>query len=81
MLSLNFLQWPATIVTIAAAWLVASDNDRRRHFGFWLFMLSNILWIGWAWFAHAPGVIAMQLGLAVMNIRGASKTGPDNPTA
>jgi hypothetical protein len=73
---LNQLQWPAMAVTIAAAWLVASSQPPRRNTGFWAFMLSNVLWIAWGWHAGAPALIALQIGLAAMNIRGAIKTEP-----
>jgi len=43
------LQWPAMITTIAAAWLVGSSSIRRRRAGFWLFLCSNVLWVGWGW--------------------------------
>jgi hypothetical protein len=71
---INLLQWPAMVVTIAAAWLVASESARRRNSGFWVFLLSNVLWTIWAVYAAAPALIALQLGLATMNIRGAVKT-------
>ena len=71
---MSWLQWPAMMVTIAAAWLVASGSKRRRNFGFWLFLASNLLWITWGWIASAPAVIVLQIGLAAMNIRGAVKT-------
>ena len=65
-------------VTIAAAWLVASTNTRRRNAGFWAFLLSNGLWIAWGMHVDAPALIAMQVVLAMMNIRGALKTEPDH---
>lgn len=71
---LDLLQWPAMVATIAAAWLVASNQPSRRNSGFWLFMLSNVLWIAWGVHAGAPALVALQLGLAAMNIRGAIKT-------
>ena len=40
---LNGLQWPAMIVTLTAAWLVASRSSRKRTVGFWCFIASNIL--------------------------------------
>ena len=61
-------------VTLAAAWLVASSRRGRRAAGFWIFLLSNGLWITWALYADAPALIALQVGLAAMNIRGALKT-------
>lgn len=71
----NLLQWPAMAATIIAAWLVASKSPHRRNIGFWIFLASNALWIAWALHGDAPALIAMQVGLATMNIRGAMKTG------
>jgi hypothetical protein len=39
-----------------------------------LFLLSNALWIAWGLYSVAPALIALQFGLAAMNIRGAIKT-------
>jgi len=72
--SINLLQWPAMAVTLAAAWLIASSSAARRNSGFWVFLLSNGLWIVWAAHAGAPALIALQVGLASLNIRGAIKT-------
>jgi hypothetical protein len=71
---LDLLQWPAMVVTIAAAWLVASEHAQRRNAGFWAFLTSNALWIVWGWHAHAFALVALQVALAAMNIRGARKT-------
>jgi hypothetical protein len=72
--ALDLVQWPAMAVTIAASWLIASTQPRRRNAGFWLFMLSNALWVAWGLHSNAPALIALQIGLAAMNIRGAMKT-------
>ena len=61
-------------VTIAAAWLVASSKPRRRNVGFWMFLLSNALWVAWGLHVDAIALIVMQVCLAAMNIRGALKT-------
>jgi hypothetical protein len=74
---LDLLQWPAMIVTVAAAWLVASQVKRRREVGFWIFLLSNVLWIVWGWHDRAYALIALQLALAALNIRGAYKNEPN----
>lgn len=71
---INLIQWPAMAVTITASWLVASPDEARRNAGFWVFMLSNVLWIVWGLHASALALIALQGGLAFMNIRGAMKT-------
>ena len=68
------LQWPAMAVTVAAGWLVASSLATHRNVGFWLFLLSNVLWVLWGWHSNAPALIVLQFALAAMNIRGAMKT-------
>jgi len=73
---INLLQWPAMVVTVMAAWLVASQRKLKRNWGFWLFLLSNVLWIAWGLYDHAYALIMLQLGLALMNIRGAVKNQP-----
>ena len=74
---LDLLQWPAMLVTVIAAWLVASQAKRRREVGFWVFLLSNVLWIVWGWHDQAYALIALQLALAALNIRGAHKNEPN----
>lgn len=58
------------MVTVVAAWFVASSRKDRRQMGFWLFLLSNVLWVVWGIHARAYALIVLQLCLAVMNIRG-----------
>lgn len=70
---LDLVQWPAMLVTLVGAWLTASQNDRRREFGFWTFLLSNVLWVAWGWHEGAWALIVLQIGLAALNIRGAFK--------
>ena len=60
-------------VTLLAAWLVASRDQTRRAHGFRWFIASNLLWIVWAWHVHAWALIALQIGLFAMNVRGAVK--------
>lgn len=61
------------VVTIIATWLVASLSRRQRIYGFWIFLLSNLLWIFWGWFAEAYALIVLQVALVAMNIRGVFK--------
>ncbi len=61
-------------VTIAAAWLVASESATRRNVGFWVFLASNVLWVVWGFIASAHALIVLQIALAAMNIRGALKS-------
>ena len=71
---IDLLQWPAMAVTVSASWLVASGSSRRRNLGFWVFLASNVLWLVWGWSTQAWALVLLQLALAAMNIRGASKT-------
>ena len=70
---LDFVQWPAMVVTVVAAWLVASRSARKRKVGFWAFITSNVLWIVWGVPAHAYALIVLQVALAALNIRGVYK--------
>jgi hypothetical protein len=70
---LDLLQWPALIVTVIAAWLVAENKKSHREIGFWVFLLSNILWVAWGWYTHAYALIALQFFLAFSNFRGMMK--------
>ena len=76
---IDLLQWPAMLVTIAAAWLIASQKKRRRRLGFWLFLVGNVLWIGWGWHDRAWALIVLQLFLAFENIRGVKKNESPEP--
>ena len=64
------MQWPAMLVTVLAAWYVASRSPARRRLGFWLFVASNVLWIIWGVYARAYALMVLQVCLALMNIRG-----------
>ena len=68
------VQWPAMLVTVAASWLVGSSHKGKRNAGFWLFLLSNALWVLWGLHDHAYALITLQIALAAINIRGMFKT-------
>jgi hypothetical protein len=74
---IDFLQWPAMVVTVVAAWLVGSLKKRKREVGFWCFLLSNVLWVIWGWHASAWALITLQIALAILNIRGVYKNDPE----
>ena len=76
MTALDFLQWPAMAVTVFSGWLVASQNKQRRNWGFWLFLMSNVLWVAWSWHDHAYALMVLQLVLAITNLRGVTKNEP-----
>lgn len=75
---LQQLQWPAMIVTVVAAWLIASQVKRKRIFGFWLFLFSNALWVIWGLHARAYALVALQIALAILNFRGVYKNEPSH---
>ncbi|MBA3771686.1 MAG: hypothetical protein H0X13_04130 [Ramlibacter sp.] len=71
---LDLLQWPAMLATVLAAWLVGSNSPMRRNIGFWVFLASNVLWVMWGWHDGAYALMALQVALAALNIRGVTKT-------
>ncbi len=68
------------ITSVIAAWLVASSDDGKRGWGFWIFLLSNVLWVIWGIHAKAYALIALQVCLAALNIRGVKKTDDEAET-
>ena len=78
--SIDLVQWPAMILTAAAAWLVGSLSKIKRNVGFWVFLASNVLWVIWGVHAHAYVLIVLQVVLAALNIRGVQKNDPDSST-
>ena len=71
------VQWPAMVVTIVGAWLVASRSKRRRTIGFWVFLASNVLWSIWGWHTRAYALIILQVFLAATNARGVYRNDPE----
>jgi hypothetical protein len=70
---LGWLQWPAMVVSVVAAFLVGSTAAGRRKAGFWVFLFSNLLWIAWGVPAQAYALVCLQVALGVMNVRGMRK--------
>jgi len=70
---MDLIQWPAMVATILATWFVGSKQESRRKIGFWIFLLSNALWLLWGQHAGAYALILLQIALAAMNIRGVRK--------
>ena len=78
---IDLMQWPAMVVSVLAAYLVASLSKHKRNWGFWLFLLSNVLWIVWGLHTSAWALIVLQVSLAALNIRGVLKNGPQGQEA
>ena len=64
----------AFAASVAAAWLVASNSKPLRNLGFWIFIMSNVLWVAWGIHTSAYALLALQFCLAAMNVRGLLKT-------
>ena len=69
-LTLGALQWPAMIIALIGAWYVGHAHPRARMWGFWGFLISNILWVAWALHNHAWGLLIMQALFIVTSARG-----------
>ncbi len=72
--NLDYLQWPAMVITVAATYLVASRAVWKRKLSFWCYLASNALWIAWGAHDGAIALILLQVALAILNIRGVLKT-------
>jgi hypothetical protein len=72
---INAVQWPAMVITLLAAWLVGAQRKFKRNWGFWLFLISNVLWILWGLHVDAFALILLQVCLGFLNVRGAIKSG------
>lgn len=70
---IDWLQWPAMLATVLAAWLIASQRPHRRWVGFCCFISSNLLWAVWGWHTQAWALIVLQVCLFAMNLRGLHK--------
>ena len=64
------LQWPAMAVTVLATWMVGCRSAGKRKLGFWVFLLSNLMWAGWGLHTGAWALVVLQGALAVLNVRG-----------
>ncbi|MEQ8232455.1 MAG: hypothetical protein RLW61_04815 [Gammaproteobacteria bacterium] len=70
---IDWLQWPAMVATLAAAWGVGSRRPGVRIAGFVSFVVSNVLWIAWGVYQAAHALVLLQVGLFALNVRGIRK--------
>jgi len=71
---MSLLQWPAMVATLVSVWLIASRDAGRRKVGFWISILSNLLWTAWGIGSAAYALVLLQVGLFILNVRGARKS-------
>lgn len=67
---IDFLQWPALVLSVIGAWLVGGSTMTHRRRGFLFFLLSNGLWMLWAGGIEAWGVVITQAVFTWTSIRG-----------
>jgi hypothetical protein len=70
---LALLEWPAMAVSLAAAWWMGSKQAGKRIVAFCMLIVGNLMWIGWGWSTDARALIALNLGLLALNVRGILK--------
>ena len=66
---LPFLEWPAMAISLVAAYLLGSVKPGKRIVAFVMLIIGNLLWIGWGWGNEAKALIALNVGLMVLNVR------------
>ena len=67
------LEWPAMAISLAAAYLLASQKPEKRMRAFILLIIGNVMWIAWGWGEDAWALIALNAGLMALNVRGIFK--------
>ncbi|QYF93403.1 hypothetical protein KY495_22480 [Massilia sp. PAMC28688] len=68
-----YLEWPAMAISLAAAYYLGSKKAGKRVVAFWLLILGNVMWIAWGWGEQAWALIALNVGLMALNVRGIRK--------
>ena len=67
------LEWPAMAISLASAWWMGSKNATKRIIAFCMLIVGNLMWIGWGWGEDARALIALNVGLLALNVRGIIK--------
>ena len=69
----SYLEWPAMAVSLVSAWWMGSKKTEKRIFAFCLLIAGNLMWIAWGWDDEAWALIALNVGLMALNVRGIIK--------
>lgn len=67
---MDWVQWPAMMAIVSAAWLVGSKRAERRTTAFAVFIIGNLLWVAWGLYVEAYAVALLDIMLCGMNVRG-----------
>lgn len=70
---LAMLEWPAMAISLVAAYLLGSIDPTKRIVAFIMLIIGNLMWIGWGWGDDAKALIALNVGLMALNVRGIFK--------
>ncbi len=60
-------------ISLAAAWYMGSKKADKRIVAFWMLIVGNLMWIAWGWGESAWALIALNVGLLGLNVRGILK--------
>ena len=52
---------------------MASRNPHKRVIAFILLIVGNVMWIAWGWNDGAFALVALNVGLMALNVRGIVK--------
>ena len=63
------LEWPAMGITLASAWWMGSTRAKKRIVAFVMLIIGNLMWIAWGYGDEAWALIALNVGLMVLNVR------------
>lgn len=67
---LFWMQWPGLVTGLAGAWLVSGTTNRKRFWGFLLWVLSDIFWTMFGCATGGWGLILTQLVFCCTSSRG-----------
>lgn len=67
--AVSILQWVGCGLAVIGSFLIAL-RGKRPDVGFWLYLISNIVWIVYGDLTHAPGLITMQVVFLLTNALG-----------
>ena len=60
-------------VSLISAWWMGSKKPEKRIVAFCLLIAGNLMWIAWGWGDEAWALIALNVGLMALNVRGIIK--------
>ena len=70
---LPLLQYPGTVLTVAAYFLVGSKDANNRKYGFEMGLVGNIVWVMYAIWGNQPaawGLVITNVAIFVGGLRG-----------